>query len=429
MIIAGRWAGGSSSLTSGTITLINNTFTVLRDYTHLFNPTGNRNTFKSGEAYNMLITDGINKQKVSMGVEADYYHDRALCRLSLGKIEQNLLGLVSFGEIFTLKSNVPINLQEPTTARIGASVVIGEEVEDVINNLLSDENISYDISDNREYPYYIAPNFQGVDLFNASNFAAKYKGKEIRIDEKGVSLIKQSNDLDFRDIVLSYDNSDLRIISVTRNKSTFDLYNEVIVYGNGKKAIKRNRKSIDKFGKKTLEEVNMELISQDDVDERAKKLLKAHSEGDDRFTVKMSTKGIEFVKAGDIVTLDFPSEGVPPDNYKIYEIRRELKGLIELEVGTYRKDLANRFAELSMKGKSNSASIRGSQFTSTTSPLDFFDSVKLKELRLVIKRIGLVDSNAFTIGFQTLTERKLDFGATMGPQETVTEIIRDEDFI
>ena len=49
----------------------------------------------------------------------------------------------------------------------------------------------------------------------------------------------------------------------------------------------------------------MELISQDDVDERAKKLLKAHSEGDDRFTVKMSTKGIEFVKAGDIVTLDY----------------------------------------------------------------------------------------------------------------------------
>ena len=36
LIIAGRWAGGSSSLTSGTITLINNIFTVLRDYTHLF---------------------------------------------------------------------------------------------------------------------------------------------------------------------------------------------------------------------------------------------------------------------------------------------------------------------------------------------------------------------------------------------------------
>ena len=424
--IAGRFES-SSDLTGATVHLLNNTFTVLRDYIHLFNPSGNRNTFKSGEAYNMLLTDGVNKQKISMGVEADYYHDRALCKLSIGRIEEPLLGLVSFGEIFTVTSSVPVNLENVVSAKIGSTVTIGEEVEDIVNNILSDEGISYDISDNREYPYYLAPNFQGLDLFNATNFAAKYKEKEIRVDETGISLIKQSNDLDFRDITLSYENKDLKIVSVTRNKSTFDLYNEVIVYGNGRKSIKRNRKSIDKFGKKTLEEVNMELISQDDVDNRAKGLLKAHSEGDDRFTVRMSVTGIEFIKAGDIVTLDFPSEGVPKNTYKVYEIRRELKGLIELEVGTYRKDLANRFAELSMLNKSNAASIRGSQFTATTAPLDFFDSVKLKELSLVIRRIGLADTNAFTLGFQTSTSRKLDFGATMGPQETITEIIREED--
>lgn len=424
--IAGRFAS-NANLSGATVHLLNNTFTVLRDYIHLFNPSGNRNTFKSGQAYNMLLTDGVNKQKISMGVEADYYHDRALCRLSIGKIENPLLGLVSFGEIFTVTSNVPVDLENVVSAKIGSTVTIGEEVEDIINNLLSTEGISYDISDNREYPYYLAPNLQGIDLFNATNFVAKYKEKEIRVNEKGISLIKQSNDLDFRDVVLSYENKDLSIISVTRNKSTFDLYNEVIVYGNGKKSIKRNRKSIDEFGKKTLEEVNMELITQDDVDRRANSLLKAHSEGDDRFTVKMSVKGIEFVKAGDIVTLDFPSEGIPKNTYKIYEIRRELKGLIELEVGTYRKDLANRFAELSMLNKSNAASIRGSQFTSTTAPLDFFDTVKLKELSLVIRRIGLADTSAFTLGFQTLIERKLDFETAMGPQETVTEIIREED--
>ena len=424
LTIAGQYRGTNHS---GTGYVYNNTYTVLRNYSHLFNPSGNRNTFKNGEAYNMLLTDGVNKQKISMGVNTNYYDETPLCKLSIGKIEQPLLGLVSFGEIFTIKSNVPVNIEDVTSARIGSTLVIGEEVENIVNNVLSDEGISYDISDNREYPYYISPNFQGVDLFNATNFAAKYKEKEIRVDEKGVSLIKQSNDLDFRDVTLSYENNDLKIISVTRNKSTFDLYNEIIVYGNGIKSIKRNRKSIDKFGKKTLEEVNMELVSQDDVDNRAKGLLKAHSEGDDRFTVRMSITGIEFVKAGDIVTLDFPSEGVPKDTYKVYEIRRELKGLIELEVGTYRKDLANRFAELSMLNKSNSASIRGSQFTSTTAPLDFFDSVKLKELSLVIRRIGLADTNAFTLGFQTLTSRKLDFGTTMGPQETVTEIIREED--
>ena len=427
LTIAGEFANTASS---GNIVLLNNSFTVLRDYIHMFNPTGNRNTFKHGESYSMLLNDGVSKQKTAISVEADYYDRTALCRLTLNdSINQPMYGIVSFGEIFTLKSNVPSKIDNPVSARIGSTVVIGQEVEDVINNLLSSEDIQYDIQDDREYPYYIAPNYQGVDIFNAANFAAKYKEKEIRLDEIGTSLIKQTNDRDYRPIVLSYDNTDLKIISVTRNKSTFDLYNEIIVYGNGVKAIKRNRKSIDKFGKKTLEDVNMELISQDDVDSRAKTLLSAHSKGDDRFTVRMAKNGIELIRAGDIITLDFPAEGIDKGQYKIYEIRRELMGLVELEVGTYRKDLANRFAELSILNKANSSSIRGSQFNSTTAPLDFFDTIKLKELRLVIKKISLADTSAFTLGFQTLTERKLDFGTTMQPLETTTTIITDDDLI
>ena len=84
-------------------------------------------------------------------------------------------------------------------------------------------------------------------------------------------------------------------------------------------------------------------------------------------------------------------------------------------------------AELMIFSKSNTAAIRGDKFDSGNIPLDFFDKVKLKELRLVIKRIGLLDENSFTLGFQTDTARLLDFGAVMGPQETVTEIITDED--
>ena len=259
LTIAGKYVGSTATVACY---LLNNTYTVLRDYIHLFNPTGNRNTFKSGSSYNMLLTDGLSKQEISMTPDVDYYDDRALCRLSIGKIENDMLGIVSFGETFTLKSNTPTKVENYTSAKIGSTVVIGEEVEDVINNLLGSEDIEYDIQDDREYPYYIAPNYQGVDIFNAANFAAKYKEKEIRLDEIGISLIKQTNIRDYRPIVLSYDNTDLKIISVTRNKSTFDLYNEIIVYGNGLKAIKRNRKSIEKFGKKTLEDVNMELISQ-----------------------------------------------------------------------------------------------------------------------------------------------------------------------
>ena len=378
----------------------------------------------------MLLTDGVSKQKLSMAVQAKYWDDIAKCSISLSdKIKEPMYGIVSFGEIFTLKSNVPTKLTDVSSARIGSTVTIGSEVEDVVNDLLANENIPYDISDNREYPYYIAPNFQGVDLYTAVNFAAKYKDKEVRVDETGLFLRKQTRDLDLQDITLSYKNTNINIMEVSRNASTFDLYNEVIVYGSGVRSIRRNRASIDKFKKKTLEDVNMELTAQDDVDKRAISLLRAHSEGDDRLTIKMSKAGIEFVKAGDIITVDLPEEGITKSQYKIYEIRRELAGLIELEIGTYRKDLAARFAELAIQNKSNTASIRGSNFLTTVPPLDFFDKVKLKELRLTIKRTGLADANFFTLGFQTLEARKLDFGTTMGPAEVITEIVRDVDLV
>ena len=63
---------------------------------------------------------------------------------------------------------------------------------------LSEEDIKYDIRDNKEYPYFISPNYQGVDIFSAANFAAKYKEKQLRIDEEGISLIKDINDLDYQ---------------------------------------------------------------------------------------------------------------------------------------------------------------------------------------------------------------------------------------
>ena len=47
----------------------------------------------------------------------------------------------------------------------------------------------------------------------------------------------------------------------------------------------------------------------------------------------------------------------------------------------------------------------------------------------LIKKISLADEDAFTLGFQTLTERKLDFGTTMQPLETTTTIITDDDLI
>ena len=52
------------------------------------------------------------------------------------------------------------------------------------------------------------------------------------------------------------------------------MYNEVIVYGDGYKAIKRNSQSIKEKGKKTLEETDLNLVTHKQVDDRARELLK-----------------------------------------------------------------------------------------------------------------------------------------------------------
>ena len=69
----------------------------------------------------MLLTDGLSKQKISMGVEADYYDKSAICRLSIGKIENDMLGIVSFGETFILKSNKPTKAKAKKTTAQTAS--------------------------------------------------------------------------------------------------------------------------------------------------------------------------------------------------------------------------------------------------------------------------------------------------------------------
>ena len=82
-----------------------------------------------------------------------------------------------------------------------------------------------------------------------------------------------------------------------------------------------------------------------------------------------------------------------------------------------------------IKNRSNTASIRGDKFKENAVTLDFFDTVKIKQLRLVVNRIGLAETDAFTLGFQTDTDRLLDFGDTLAPLETITETLIDEDFL
>ena len=118
LTIVDTWRGFDSDTSfSGTGYLWGNYFPVVRDTSYLFNPAGNRNTFKSGEAYNMLLTDGVSKQKMAIEVDADYWDNRALCQLSFSdNFNNDMNGLVSLGEIFSIKANIPSILKDIQSA-------------------------------------------------------------------------------------------------------------------------------------------------------------------------------------------------------------------------------------------------------------------------------------------------------------------------
>ena len=272
------------------------------------------------------------------------------------------------------------------------------------------------------YPYYIGPDIKGADLFNATNYLAKYKNKEILFNDDTVEFITTNNILRFTDIELNYDNSDIKVSTVSRADSAFDFYNEIIVYGKKDKVIKRNSKSIRQMGRKTLEEYNEELITQAEVDKRARTLLDIHTANETRLTIKLHDKGIETLKVGDIITMEFTRDHIPRDSYLVLQIHQGTSGFLELEVGKYRKGLENRLAELIVENKKIKGILRGSKFKTPTIQEGLYDTLKLKPIKLLGYKI---EATGTQMGFNTYmaVDSLLGFGTT-----TTTKII-DEDLL
>ena len=80
---------------------------------------------------------------------------------------------------------------------------------------------------------------------------------------------------------------------------------------------KRNINSIKKIGKKTLEEFDNNLSTQTEVDNKAKDLLKFYNSNEKQVKFKIASTNLEWIKSGDIITIDYPSEHIPRESYII----------------------------------------------------------------------------------------------------------------
>ena len=341
-------------------------------------------------AYDMLMNDGIEKYRRNISVNTNSKTISGTAYnytvIDYGEhIENKMSGIVSLGEIFTINSGQEVKLKNPTKASIGTSVTIGQDAEDIINDVLETNSIQY-IKSDKEKLYITAPNLQGSDLYTAIDYLAKLKDKEINITRDNIELISKTNNYKYLGLEINETDSDINVIEIEQDESAFGFYNEVILYGNGFKSVRRNAKSIRDIGKVTYEEFDDTLYSQSEVEQRAQSLLSLFTANQKRVTVKCTDENLELIKAGDIIVIDYPSEHIPRSYYMILEIRYNTLGQLELECGGYTKTLDNHLASLILSQKKLSSYLRKSKFKSLEVDDIYYDSMKLKPIKLSMTR-------------------------------------------
>lgn len=356
--------------------------------------------------YEVCLSDGNTTYKSSLTAK-----DSELgTSISLSEMKKTL-GISSVSEVFTL--TVPNQVDgDFSRANIGVGVTIGHESERIVNDLLEENDISFDLT-TQAYPRFASPNFQGVDLLSAINYVTKKK--ELRlVEENGTFKVKPKKDNSYYTDVLLSDFGDYQIFDYKNESTTFDKYNEIIVYGRQHKTIRKNLRDIKKNGKKTLEVFERELASQQDVDDRATELFLLHSKANKKLILEVGHKGISQLRPGDIINVEIRRENIPRNQYYVLEVKHLLTGNMVLELGLFSKKLEDRFAELLVSNRQTNAAIREQAFNENTSTFDVLETLKVKPLRLLVRKRA---SSGGTLGFGIT----LGFGSTFSGLGTITE--------
>lgn len=364
------------------------------------------------EEKTVCLTDGNDFVKTSLKYEKDGTSIGHF--LSFNNLNE-MLGIVSISEILTLEIYGDIT-EEHKRAIIGTGVQVAYEGDELINDLLEENNIEYTQtnSSNFDFPYYLAPNFRSISLFEAINYVLGRKQMKIKTEGETFKIVADDNINNFNDLLFGGDKNivltsshssfstyknTVEIYEFEKLTTAFDFYNEIKVYGLSNLSIRKDYKSILKVGRKTLEIFDESLATKDDTDKKATELLKLHSQSNIKYRVKVGHKNISQIQTGDVIYMEIPSENIPLGQYLVLQIKYEMQGLIDLELGRYSKQLEDRFAELLVKNRDNETKIRDKQLTSGQESYTFLENLKPQILRYVVRT--RTSSGYSTLGFST----------------------------
>jgi hypothetical protein len=369
--------------------------------------------------YTMVVADGEKVYKTSMtyadnGDAIGHY-------LNFDKMEE-VLGVASISETINLTVNGTIS-EKAKRGMIGTVATICHEGEGLINDLLEENDIAFTNEDD-DFPYFLAPNYKGVDLFSAINLILSKKNKTILVENQVFKVRAKTNTKHYPKIILS-DTGDYQIFAYEEVKQLYDFYNEIIVYGYKYKATRKDLRSVKKIGRKTLEVYESNLTTQDEVDSRASELLRMHTDDNIKLKITVGHTKISQLRAGDVIGVELRAENIPLNEYIVLQIEHTLTGMMELELGRYSKQLEDRFAELLAENKKINADIRAKEFDESVVSYDFLDSFKIKEIRLLVRKVS--STGGATLGFTTtLNTSTTPMGFSGGSADTITDLVEEE---
>ena len=367
--------------------------------------------------YSLYYTDGENSKRIQTSSKT--------IRSTLHSIVLNEMfnakGVVSVSETFTVSSNEQLKI-DPTRACIGSTVSVGLEGEDIINELLEQEGIEFTTT-STDTPMYLAPNYQGVDLYSAIRYILDRKEMKL-VEENNVFKIFPESENSLRTNITINDSGEFLISEFDKVSTLFDFFNEINVYGNAHKAIRKDLRSIQKRGRKTLEVVDNTLLTQEEVDKRATKLLLIHSRLNQKLSFTMQNKGINQLRVGDIVNVSIPRENIEMNEFIVLEMEHQLTGFIKLELGRYSKDLSDVFSELLISSKETKAALRSANLQSNEISYNFLNTLNTKELKLLVRKRSAGGAGR-TLGFGTALGFTTPLGFT-GGAITITDLVEED---
>ena len=332
-------------------------------------------------------------------------------------------GVVSVSEItsITVGGESPIDTNSKR-AMIGSVVSICQEADDLIEELLEEQDTSFTIT-KETYPLFVAPNFDGISIFEAINFLLRKKEQTL-IQKNETFEIKPKDSSGFYNDLLISDNGDIRIYEYEVLDSTFEEYNEIIVNGKSHKSKKQDLRSVKKVGRKTLKVFERKLTTQEEVDTRAKELLILHKGDNKKLRIKIGHNNISQIQVGDVVNVEVKQENIPRNQYIVLEITHLMTGLLELELGKYSKQLEDRFSELTVD-VDTAQTLQNTKNNEQSTALGFLETVKIKPIRLLVRK--RTTTGSMTLGFTTaLNTGTATLGFTGGATITYTDLVEEE---